>query len=77
MRPRAHQRFKHAPNEFCYKFTLFLFVDENDAKKRIEYPYQKMKGFYNGVLNLGPEYVCDELISNYIMNGHVGVNQTK
>ena len=74
--PRAHPRFKHAPNKFCYKFTPF-FLDENDAKKRIEYPYQKMKGFYKGVLELGPEYVRDEVIYNYIVRGHMGINTTK
>lgn len=77
MMPRAHPRFKHAPNKFCYKFTPFLFVDKNDADKRIEYPYQKMKGFYKGVLELEPEYVCDEVIRNYIVHGHVGINRTK
>lgn len=77
MMPRAHPRFKNAPNIFCYKYTPFLFVDEKDVEKGIEYPYQKMKGFYKGVLELGPEYVRDEVICNYIVRGHVGINRTK
>ena len=77
MMPRTHPRFKSAPSKICYKYSPFLFVDEKDAEKGIEYPYQKMKGFYKSVLDLGPEYVRDEVICNYIVRGHMGINEIK
>ncbi|GJU19044.1 putative reverse transcriptase domain-containing protein [Tanacetum coccineum] len=32
-------------------------VSEEDEKNGISHAYQKLKGFYKGVLNLGPEYI--------------------
>ncbi|GJS60925.1 putative reverse transcriptase domain-containing protein [Tanacetum coccineum] len=34
-------------------------VSEKDERNRISYAYQKLKGFYKGVLNLGPDYIRD------------------
>jgi hypothetical protein len=67
MMPGTHPRFKNAINKYCYKFSQFLYVDDKDEHNGIMYQYQKMKGFYEGVLQLGPEYVHDELVSKYIM----------
>ncbi|GJZ18711.1 hypothetical protein Tco_0554834, partial [Tanacetum coccineum] len=34
-------------------------VNDEDKKNGISHPYQKIKGFYKGVLNLGPDYIRD------------------
>ncbi|GKE03873.1 hypothetical protein Tco_1395891 [Tanacetum coccineum] len=34
-------------------------VSEKDVKNGISHAYQKLKGFYKGVLNLGPDYTRD------------------
>ena len=77
MMPRDHPRLKHATNMYCYKFSPFLYVDDKDEHNGIKYPYQKMKGFYEGVLKLGPEYVHDELVRKYIMKWHLDVDDAK
>ena len=72
MMPRTHPGFKHATNRFCYKFSPFLFISNDDMKRGIEYPYQMMEGFYNGVLKLGPEYTRDELVAKWILRKQCG-----
>ncbi|GKF94268.1 hypothetical protein Tco_0283968, partial [Tanacetum coccineum] len=57
---RSHTRFKHHTNEQCNKIPPLLKVSEKDEKNRILHAYQKLKGFYKGVLNLGPDYIRDE-----------------
>ncbi|GJR96406.1 hypothetical protein Tco_0268580 [Tanacetum coccineum] len=54
---RSHPRFKHHTNEQCNKITPLLKVSEEDKMNGISHPYQKLKGFYKGVLNLGPDYI--------------------
>ncbi|GJS41701.1 homeodomain-like protein [Tanacetum coccineum] len=54
---RSHPRFKRHTNEQCNKIPPLLKVSENDEKNGISHAYQKLKGFYKGVLNLGPDYI--------------------
>ncbi|GJX00359.1 mitochondrial proton/calcium exchanger protein-like protein isoform X1 [Tanacetum coccineum] len=56
---RSHLRFKHHTNEQCNKIPPLLKVSEEDMMNGISHSYQKLKSFYKGVLNLGPEYVRD------------------
>ncbi|GJX51138.1 retrovirus-related pol polyprotein from transposon TNT 1-94 [Tanacetum coccineum] len=56
---RSHLRFKHHTNEQCNKIPPLLKVSEEDKKNGISHPYQKLKGFYTGVLDLGPDYIRD------------------
>ncbi|GJU36521.1 hypothetical protein Tco_1184875 [Tanacetum coccineum] len=56
---RSHPRFKHHTNEQCNKIPPLLKVSEEDKKNGISHPYQKLKGFYTGVLDLGPDYIRD------------------
>ncbi|GJU96398.1 putative reverse transcriptase domain-containing protein [Tanacetum coccineum] len=56
---RSHPRFKHQTNEQCNKIPPLLKVSEKDEKNGILHAYQKLKGFYKGVLNLGPDYIRD------------------
>ncbi|GJS66042.1 hypothetical protein Tco_0680606 [Tanacetum coccineum] len=51
---RSHPRFKHHTNEQCNKIPPLLKVSNEDKMNGISHPYQKLKGFYKGVLNLGP-----------------------
>ncbi|GKD68916.1 hypothetical protein Tco_1323006, partial [Tanacetum coccineum] len=56
---RSHLKFKCHTNEQCNKIPLLLKVSEEDKMNEISHSYQKLKSFYKGVLNLGPEYVRD------------------
>ncbi|GJW01222.1 hypothetical protein Tco_1556473 [Tanacetum coccineum] len=54
---RSHPRFKHHTNEQCNKISPLLKMSEEDMMNGISHSYKKLKSFYKGVLNLGPEYV--------------------
>ncbi|GKE48677.1 UBN2 domain-containing protein, partial [Tanacetum coccineum] len=45
-------------------------VSAQDELKGILHPYQKLKGFYKEVLNLGSEYVKNEKVEEWITHGH-------
>ncbi|GKB25966.1 hypothetical protein Tco_0865367 [Tanacetum coccineum] len=51
---RSHPRFKHLSNAQCNKIKPLLKVSLHDKLNGISHPYQKLKSFYKGVLNLGP-----------------------
>ncbi|GJX99460.1 hypothetical protein Tco_0356479 [Tanacetum coccineum] len=53
--------------------TAIAEVSAQDELKGISHPYQKLKGFYKEVLNLGPEYIKDEKVEEWITRGHVSV----
>ncbi|GJR91403.1 hypothetical protein Tco_0215414 [Tanacetum coccineum] len=50
-------RFKHLTNEQCNKILPLLKVSEQDRTNGISHPYQKLNGFYKGVLNLEPDFI--------------------
>ncbi|GJT60352.1 hypothetical protein Tco_1003885 [Tanacetum coccineum] len=50
---RSHSKLKHLTNAQCNKMRPLLKVSAQDELKGISHPYQKLKGFYKGVLNLG------------------------
>nr|GEY38274.1 hypothetical protein [Tanacetum cinerariifolium] len=54
---QSHLRYKQHINELCNKILPLLKVSEEDKMNGISHPYQKLKGFYKGVLNLGPDYI--------------------
>ncbi|GJU52292.1 hypothetical protein Tco_1226006 [Tanacetum coccineum] len=72
---RSHPRFKHHTNEQCNKIPPFLKVSEEDKMNGILHPYQKLKSFYKGVLNLGPEYVRDAKMEEWLTRGHISVHE--
>nr|GEV27070.1 hypothetical protein [Tanacetum cinerariifolium] len=49
----SHPRFKHLSNAQCNKMKSLLKVSAHDKLNGIWHPYQKLKSFYKGVLNLG------------------------
>ncbi|GKB12179.1 hypothetical protein Tco_0846102 [Tanacetum coccineum] len=60
---QSHLRFKHHTNKQCNKISPLLMVSEEDKMNGISHPYQRLKGFYKGVLNLRPDYIL--LASKY------------
>nr|GEW02470.1 glycosyl transferase, family 8 [Tanacetum cinerariifolium] len=71
----AHPSFKHHTNEKCNKIPPLLKVSEEDKMNGISHSYQKLKGFYNGVLNLGPEYIRDTKMEEWLTRGHINVHE--
>ncbi|GKF29877.1 hypothetical protein Tco_0096219 [Tanacetum coccineum] len=49
--------------------------NDKDKKNGISHPYQKLKGFYKGVLNLRPDYIRDAKTEERLTRGHIGVNE--
>ncbi|GJV63927.1 hypothetical protein Tco_1474755 [Tanacetum coccineum] len=71
---RSHPRFKHHTNEQCNKIPPLLGISEEDKMNGISHPYQKLKGFYKGVLNLGPDYIRDAKMEEWLTRGHISVH---
>ncbi|GJZ88118.1 hypothetical protein Tco_0659900 [Tanacetum coccineum] len=72
---RSHPRFKHPTNKQCNKVPPLLKVSEEDKMNGMLYPYQKLKCFYNGVLNLGPKYFRDAKMEEWLTRGHISVHE--
>ncbi|GKE25359.1 hypothetical protein Tco_1436871 [Tanacetum coccineum] len=72
---RSHLRFKHLTNVQCKKMRPLLKVSAQDELNGISHPYQKLKIFYKGVLNLGPGYIRDEKIEEFLTRGHVSIHE--
>ncbi|GKE21819.1 putative reverse transcriptase domain-containing protein [Tanacetum coccineum] len=50
-------------------------VSAQDMLNGISHPYQKLKCFYKGDLNLGPEYIRDAKIEEFLTRGHVSIHE--
>ncbi|GKE31903.1 hypothetical protein Tco_1451225, partial [Tanacetum coccineum] len=50
-------------------------VSENDEKNGISHGYQKLKGFYKGVLNLGLNYIRNVKTKEWVTCGHISVHE--
>ncbi|GKD15152.1 putative reverse transcriptase domain-containing protein [Tanacetum coccineum] len=50
-------------------------VSEEDTMNGISHSYQKLKGFYKGVLNLGPDYIRDAKMEEWLTRGHISVHE--
>ncbi|GKB43814.1 hypothetical protein Tco_0888756 [Tanacetum coccineum] len=74
---RSHLRFKNHTNEQCNKIPPLLKVSEKDVKNGISYAHQKLKGFYKGVLILGPNYIRNAKTEEWLTRGHISVHETK
>ncbi|GJU21327.1 reverse transcriptase domain-containing protein [Tanacetum coccineum] len=72
---RSHPRFKHHTNEQCNKIPPLLKVSEHDKMNGISHSYQKLKRFYKGVLNLGPDFIRVPSIEEWLTRGHVSVHE--
>ncbi|GKA93478.1 putative reverse transcriptase domain-containing protein [Tanacetum coccineum] len=74
---QSHPRFKRHTNEKCNKIPPLLEVSEKDEKNGISHAYQKLKGLYKGVLNLGPDYIRNEKTEEWLTRGHISVHEMK
>nr|GEX27297.1 homeodomain-like protein [Tanacetum cinerariifolium] len=74
---RSHPRFKHHTNKQCNKILPLLKMSEEDMMNEISHLYQKLKSFYNGVLNFGPEYVRDAKMEEWLTRRHISVHEMK
>ncbi|GJR60966.1 hypothetical protein Tco_1503128 [Tanacetum coccineum] len=74
---RSHPRFKHLTNAQCNKIPPLLKVSAQDKLNGISHPYQKIKSFNKGVLNLGPEYIRDSKMEEWLTRGHISVDEMK
>ncbi|GKC18964.1 retrovirus-related pol polyprotein from transposon TNT 1-94 [Tanacetum coccineum] len=72
---RSYPRFKNHTNEQCNKIPPLLKVSEEDKMNGISHPYQKLKGFYKGVLNLGPDYIQHARMEEYLTRGHISMHE--
>ncbi|GJY97181.1 hypothetical protein Tco_0514091 [Tanacetum coccineum] len=72
---RSHPRFKHHTNEQCNKIPPLLKVSEEDKMNGISHSYQKLKGFYKGVLNLGPDFIRVPSTEEWLTRGHINVHE--
>ncbi|GJZ15288.1 putative reverse transcriptase domain-containing protein [Tanacetum coccineum] len=50
-------------------------VSEKDKMNRVSHAYQKLKGFYKGVLNLGPDYIRNAKTEEWLIRGHISVHE--
>ncbi|GKE40290.1 hypothetical protein Tco_1463695 [Tanacetum coccineum] len=50
-------------------------VSKKDEKNGILHAYQKLKGFYKGVLNLGPDYIRNAKTEEWLTRGHISVHE--
>ncbi|GJZ87718.1 hypothetical protein Tco_0659328 [Tanacetum coccineum] len=72
---RWHPRFKHLTNAQYNKIRPLLKVSARDKLEGISHPYQKLKGFYKGVLKSGPKYVRDAKTAEWLTCGHVSMHE--
>ncbi|GKC45890.1 hypothetical protein Tco_1063612 [Tanacetum coccineum] len=72
---RSHPRFKHHTNEQCNKIPSLLKVSGEDKKNGISHSYQKLKGFYKGVLNLRPDCIRNAKMEEWLIRGHISVHE--
>ncbi|GJT01284.1 homeodomain-like protein [Tanacetum coccineum] len=72
---RANPRFKHLTNEKCNKIPPLLKVSKQDKMNGISHPYQKLKGFYKGVLNIKPDFIRDAKMEEWLTRGHISVHE--
>ncbi|GJU31737.1 ribonuclease H-like domain, reverse transcriptase, RNA-dependent DNA polymerase [Tanacetum coccineum] len=72
---RSHLRFKHLLNKQCNKMRALLQVSTRDILERNSHSYQKLKGFFKGVLNLGPEYIKNEKMVEWLTRGHLSMHE--
>ncbi|GJW65662.1 hypothetical protein Tco_0117546 [Tanacetum coccineum] len=71
---RSHPKFKYHTNEQCNKIPPLLKVSEKDKINEISHAYQKLKGFYIEVLNLGPDFICVSLMEEWLTRRHISVH---
>nr|GEY61164.1 copia protein [Tanacetum cinerariifolium] len=72
---RSNLRFKHLTNVNYNKILPLLKVSEQEMMNGISHSYQKLKGFYKGVLNLGAKFIRDAKVEEWLIRGHISYSQ--
>ncbi|GJT47470.1 putative reverse transcriptase domain-containing protein [Tanacetum coccineum] len=72
---RSIPRFKRLTNKQCNKIPPILRVSEKDKMNGISHSYQKLKGFYKGVLNLEPDFIRDPKMEEWLIRGNISVHE--
>ncbi|GJU25820.1 hypothetical protein Tco_1164441 [Tanacetum coccineum] len=72
---QSNPRFKHLTNEKCNKIPPLLKVSEQEKMNGISHSYQKLKGFYKGVLNRGPEFIRNVKVEEWLIRGHISMHE--
>ncbi|PWA79808.1 hypothetical protein CTI12_AA201500 [Artemisia annua] len=60
--PRVVENFKHWNRKQLSRAKLLLNISNKDKENGYNYPYQKIKDFYKGCLDLGDAYKKDERV---------------
>ncbi|GKE54286.1 hypothetical protein Tco_1489442 [Tanacetum coccineum] len=55
--------------------VTYQMVSEKDKINRISHGYQKLKGFYKKVLNLGPDFIRVLSMEEWLTRGHISVHE--
>ncbi|GKA03873.1 homeodomain-like protein, partial [Tanacetum coccineum] len=72
---RSHPRFKCHTNVQCNMIPSLLKVSDEDMKNGVSHAYQKLKGFYKGVLKLGPDYIRNVKTEEWLTCGQISVHE--
>ncbi|GJZ95831.1 gag-pol polyprotein [Tanacetum coccineum] len=72
---RSHPRSKHLSNKQRNKIRPLLQVSTRDILEGNLHSYQKLKVFFKGVLNLGPEYIKHGKMVEWLTCGHVSIHE--
>ncbi|GJU34184.1 putative reverse transcriptase domain-containing protein [Tanacetum coccineum] len=72
---RSHPKFEHHTNEQCNKIPPLLKVSKKDKINGISHGYQKIKGFYKEVLNIGPDFIRVPSMEEWLTRGHISVHE--
>ncbi|GJU22277.1 putative reverse transcriptase domain-containing protein [Tanacetum coccineum] len=72
---RSHPMFKNHTNQQCNKIPPLLKVRDKDKMNGILHSYQNLKGFYKGVLNLGPNFILVPSMEKWLTRGHISMHE--
>ncbi|GJW65829.1 retrovirus-related pol polyprotein from transposon TNT 1-94 [Tanacetum coccineum] len=72
--PRTISRIQHLPTKQFNMMAPVLRVIDEDKDRGFNHPYQIIKMFYKGCLQLGDEYKRDEKVIEWIIHGHASIH---
>ncbi|GJX10010.1 putative reverse transcriptase domain-containing protein [Tanacetum coccineum] len=73
--PRAERKLGKLTTEQHTMTSPILKVSNKDKAKGVCHPFQKIKEFYRGCLNLEDEYKQDQEVIDWIKQGHASVHE--
>ncbi|GJZ38495.1 hypothetical protein Tco_0585058 [Tanacetum coccineum] len=73
--PRTIPRFKSWGHVSWSKIPPILVLSQRDLTNGFRNAYEKKKFMYKNCLNLGPEYQVDESMKEWLIRGHVSLQE--